>query len=69
VRKALAEGNYGRFFKLFRTAPNLGAFLMEIFLDKHRILCLIRLTMAYVATNIELAYISNLLAFESIKEC
>jgi hypothetical protein len=24
VRKALAQGNYGRFFKLFRTAPNSG---------------------------------------------
>ena len=40
VRKALAQGNYGRFFKLFRTAPNSGQHLMDIFMSKHRILCL-----------------------------
>jgi hypothetical protein len=40
VRKSLASGNYGHFFKLFRDAPNMGPFLMDIFIDKHRILCL-----------------------------
>lgn len=40
VRKALATGNYGRFFKLYQSAPNMGGFLMAIFIDKHRILCL-----------------------------
>ena len=40
VRKALATGNYGRFFKLYQSAPNMGGHLMAIFIDKHRILCL-----------------------------
>jgi SAC3 family protein LENG8/THP3 len=65
VRSALAQGNYGRFFKLFRTAPNLGNYLMDIFIDKHRILSLIRLTKAYVATNVEMKYLKHLLAFDS----
>lgn len=40
VRKSLALGNYGRFFKLYRIAPNMSPYLMDIFIDKHRILCL-----------------------------
>jgi len=40
VRKALATGNYGRFFKLYKDAPNMGQYLIGIFIDKHRILCL-----------------------------
>lgn len=40
VRKALASGNYGRFFKLYLDSPNMGGHLMDIFIDKHRILCL-----------------------------
>lgn len=40
VRKALASGNFGRFFKLYRNAPNMGGYLMDVFIDKHRILSL-----------------------------
>jgi hypothetical protein len=38
---------------------------MDIFIYKHRILCLIRLCIAYVATNIEVSYLRHLLAFDS----
>ena len=37
---ALASGNYGRFFKLYLQAPNMGVHLMDIFIEKHRIICL-----------------------------
>ena len=40
VRKALASGNYGRFFKLYLIAPNMGVHLMDVFVEKHRIICL-----------------------------
>ena len=40
VREAIAHGNYGRFFKLYRTAPNMGFYLMDVFIEKHRIMCL-----------------------------
>ena len=40
VRKSLASGNYARFFKRYQSAPNMGTFLMEIFIEKHRIMCL-----------------------------
>jgi len=68
VRKALASGNYGRFFKLFRVAPNMGPFLMDIFIDKHRVLCLLRLCFAYIATNIDVSYLTHFLAFDSDKD-
>ena len=68
VRKSLSTGNYGRFFKMFRTAPNMGAYLMDIFIEKHRVLASIRLSMAYIATNIDLGYISHFLGFDREKE-
>ena len=40
MRKALAQGNYGRFFKLYRVAPNKGMSLIDVFVDKIRIVCL-----------------------------
>lgn len=40
VRKSLASGNYGRFFKLYLSAPNMSHYLMDIFIEKHRIICL-----------------------------
>lgn len=46
VRKALASGNYGRFFKLYKDAPNMGFYLIGIFIDKHRIICLQKLAFA-----------------------
>lgn len=68
MRKSLSSGNYGRFFKLFRTAPNMGEYLMDIFIDKHRVLASIRLSMAYIATNIDLGYLSHFLGYNNSKE-
>jgi hypothetical protein len=47
----------------------MGAQLMDIFMAKHRILCLTRLALAYIATNAEVAYLSQLLAFDTPREC
>jgi hypothetical protein len=46
VRKALAQGNYGRFFKLYKNSPNMGMHLMDVFIEKQRIMCLQRLAFA-----------------------
>ena len=40
VRKSLSSGNYGRFFKLYRVAPNMSGYMMDVFIEKHRILAL-----------------------------
>lgn len=42
----------------------MGSYLMDVFIDKHRILCLQQLAMAYVATNISLRFLAQLLAYE-----
>ena len=64
VRKALAVSNYARFFKLYQDAPNSGKMLMEVFIDKHRILCLQRLAFASQTSSIELTRLHRLLAFD-----
>jgi len=40
VRNALVMGNYARFFKLYRVAPNHGKALIDVFIDKLRVLAL-----------------------------
>lgn len=69
IRDSLAQGNYGRFFKLYRNAPNMGSQLIDVFIDKIRIVALQKLTVGYLATNIDLIYLSNLLAFDDPGSC
>lgn len=68
VRNALVMGNYARFFKLYRVAPNKGKALIDVFIDKIRITCLQKLAVGYVATNIEVEYLRIMLAFEGTEE-
>ena len=51
VRNALAQGNYGRFFKLYQVAPNMAGSLIDVFIDKLRILSLRQLAVGFVATK------------------
>lgn len=46
VRSALATSNYHRFFKLYQTAPNMGGFLMDQFVERERVHALIILCKA-----------------------
>lgn len=69
VRIALSQGNYGRFFKLYKEAPNSGANLIDVFIDKIRILSLRNLAMGYIATGIDLNYLTISHAFSSVEEC
>lgn len=68
VRHALSQGNFGRFFKLYRDAPNMGASLIDVFIDKIRVLSLRNLAVGFVATGLELSYLSRTLAFENQEE-
>lgn len=40
ARSALALGNYHRFFKLYLTTPNMGAYLMDMFVARERLVAL-----------------------------
>lgn len=68
VRKALASGNYGRFFKLYRDAPNMSGYLMDIFIDKHRTICMQRMCLTYQATNVAVRFMSLFLAYDTEDE-
>lgn len=68
IRNALVQCNYGRFFKLYQSAPGKASALIDVFIDKIRIQCLQKLTVGFIATNIQLSYLANLLAFNSPSE-
>ena len=68
IRKALAIGNYSRFFKLYREAPNMTGALIDVFIDKLRVLCLQKLALAFIPTGIKLEYLVRNLAFNNTRE-
>lgn len=68
IRIALTQGNYARFFKLYRQAPNMAASLIDVFIDKLRVLSLRNLAVGFVATGLDLTYITTSLAFKSQSE-
>lgn len=46
VQRALAMGNYHRLFDLYLNAPNMGAYIMDHFIDRERIRALIVMSKA-----------------------
>lgn len=48
VRSALALGNYHRFFQLYLDTPNMGAYLMDMFVVRERLAALCNICKAYV---------------------
>lgn len=61
VRSALALGNYHKFFRLYLDTPNMGAYLMDMFVVRERLAALAYIGKAYVipillvATSLTLA--------------
>jgi SAC3 family protein LENG8/THP3 len=46
VRSALALGNYHKFFQLYLKVPNMGAYLMDMFVERERLAALARMCKA-----------------------
>jgi hypothetical protein len=67
VRSALALGNYHRFFQLYLDVPNMGAYLMDMFVKRERIAALANMCKAF-KPDLKLRYITEELAFESDAE-
>lgn len=66
VRRAFSSSNYVRFFRLFQSAPNMGAWLMDHFLARERMAALATITKAY--RELSLDYLATLLAFDDRAE-
>ena len=56
VRSTLATANYHKFFELFLKAPNMGAYLMDHFIERERIAALTVLCKAWVFRAIKIGY-------------
>lgn len=67
VRSALALGNYHQFFKLYLDPPNMGAYLMDMFIERERLAALAYVNKAYKPA-VRLRFITEELAFESDEE-
>ncbi|EGN92191.1 hypothetical protein SERLA73DRAFT_191437 [Serpula lacrymans var. lacrymans S7.3] len=66
VQRALSMGNYHAFFEKYLNAPNMGAYIMDHFIDRERVKALMVITKAY--KTIPLSFIQNQLAFETLTE-
>ncbi|KAL2258238.1 hypothetical protein VTK26DRAFT_8534 [Humicola hyalothermophila] len=64
VRSALALGNYHRFFQLYNETPNMGAYLMDMFIGRERLAALCNLCKAY-KPSLPLRFVTEELYFES----
>jgi hypothetical protein len=54
VRAALAMSDYHNFFKLYKQTPNMGAYIIDLFIDKMRISALKTICKAYVSFPLSL---------------
>ncbi|KAF8899596.1 SAC3/GANP/Nin1/mts3/eIF-3 p25 family-domain-containing protein [Gymnopilus junonius] len=66
VQRAQSMGNYYKLCDLYNTAPNMGAYIMDHFIDRERVKALMTITKVY--KTISLSYLSQTLAFESLED-
>jgi len=62
-RSALALGNYHRFFRLYLDTPNMGAYLMDMFVNRERLAALANICKAY-KPHVKLRFIAEELGFQ-----
>jgi SAC3 family protein LENG8/THP3 len=67
ICKAYNMGNYSRFFRLYEEAPNKTGSLIDVFIDKIRILCLQKMTRGFFPTGIQLEFLKRTLGFNSME--
>jgi len=64
VSKALTRNNYHAFFHLFVTAPNMGGYIMDHFVEEKRVQALMTMCKAYLI--LPLPFIEKQLAYDSL---
>ncbi|KAG8631998.1 hypothetical protein KVT40_001138 [Elsinoe batatas] len=68
VRSALARGNYHKFFKLYDDPPNMGGYLMDMFVDRERLAAMATICRAY-KPDIKVSFLTSELAFADDQQC
>ncbi|KAL8920422.1 MAG: hypothetical protein Q9172_004512 [Xanthocarpia lactea] len=68
ARSALALGNYHRLFQLYLDTPNMGAYLMDMFVGRERLSALSAVCRAY-KPDVPLRFVTEELGFDSDKDC
>ncbi|KAL1393166.1 SAC3/GANP/Nin1/mts3/eIF-3 p25 family-domain-containing protein [Phyllosticta capitalensis] len=68
VRSALALGNYHKFFRLYLDTPNMGAYLMDMFIERERLAALANLCKAY-KPHLNIRFLTDELGFDSFQDC
>jgi len=67
VRSSLALGNYHKFFRLYLEAENMGAYLMDMFVERERLSALANISKGYV--NVTLRFLTDELGFDNDVTC
>ncbi|KAL8793752.1 MAG: hypothetical protein Q9195_003693 [Heterodermia aff. obscurata] len=67
ARSALALGNFHKFFQLYLGTPNMGAYLMDMFVGRERLAALSNICLSY-KMDVKLRFITEELGFESDDE-
>ncbi|TDL23672.1 hypothetical protein BD410DRAFT_856434 [Rickenella mellea] len=65
VQTALSTNNYHAFFELYSNAPNMGAYIMDHFVDRERTKAMMVMTKAY--HQVPLLFIRDELAFDNLQ--
>jgi hypothetical protein len=66
VQRAVSMGNYHTLFEMYLSAPNMGAYIMDHFIDRERAKAFVIMTKAY--RSLTLVFVQNELAFETLTD-
>ncbi|KAG0241853.1 hypothetical protein BGW41_005199 [Actinomortierella wolfii] len=68
VRRALSTSNYYQLFKLYLTVPNMGAFLMDQFVERERVEAMKSMARS-IRVVLHIRHLTSVLAFKNEDEC
>lgn len=68
VRRAVQSDNYVKFFRLYKTTPNLGNCLLDMMLFSWRLQAAMKIVKAY-KPSVEMLHVASALGFDNVKDC